>query len=65
MEKTVMLPVTHDELVHLISDTISYLYRLRDTECTAPEYGYTTRLALLEKLRRFDRENFPQPACVG
>lgn len=60
------VPVNHDELNHLINDTIAYIWGMEDRGATAPEYGYDSRKALLEKLKRFEEEHFPEnDACSG
>lgn len=57
------LPVTHAELRHLINDTIDYIWRLEDRGYDTPECGYDSRKALLEKLKQFEREHFPENNC--
>ena len=59
------LPVTHAELRHLINDTIAYIWRLEDRGCATPEHGYDSRKALLEKLKQFEAEHFPENNCCG
>lgn len=56
--------VTADELKHLINDTIAYIWRLEERGCDTPEFGYDSRKALLEKLKRFKEEHFPEIACA-
>lgn len=55
--------VTADELKHLINDTIAYIWRLEERGCNKPEFGYDSRKTLLEKLKRFEKEHFPQHEC--
>ena len=62
-EKVAMLPVTEKELKHLINDTIAYIWKLEDTNQAIPERGYDSRKALLEKLKQFDKEHFPEMEC--
>ena len=62
-EKVAMLPVTEKELKHLINDTIAYIWKLEDTNQAIPERGYDSRKALLEKLKQFEKENFPELGC--
>ena len=57
------VPVTEAELKHLINDTIAYIWRLEDRGCDKPEFGYDSRKALLEKLKQFYKEHFPENGC--
>ena len=66
-----MLPLTKEELNHLINDTIAYIWQL---ECrpadkiTTPEndtFGYYSRKRLLDKLKAFEAEYFPKMECNG
>ena len=57
------IPVTADELKHLINDTIAYIWRLEERRCDKPEFGYDSRKALLEKLQKFYNEHFPENDC--
>lgn len=57
------VPVTEAELKHLINDTITYIWRLEDRGCDKPEFGYDSRKALLEKLKQFYKEHFPENGC--
>ncbi len=57
------IPVNADELKHLINDTIAYIWRLEDRGCNKPEFGYESRKALLEKLKKFYNEHFPETDC--
>lgn len=59
------LEVTEKELRHLINDVIAYIWRLEDRGCDKPEFGYDSRKALLEKLKRFEKEHFPQYETEG
>lgn len=59
------LEVTEKELRHLINDVIAYIWRLEDRGCDKPEFGYDSRKALLEKLKRFEKEHFPQHETEG
>jgi hypothetical protein len=60
------IPVTEAELKHLINDTIAYIWRLEDRGCDKPEFGYDSRKALLEKLKQFYKEHFPDNGyCCG
>lgn len=60
------VPVTETELKHLINDTITYIWRLEDRGCDKPEFGYDSRKALLEKLKQFYKEHFPENGyCCG
>ena len=61
-----VLPVTREELKHMMNDTITYIWRLEDREATSPEFGYDSRKALLEKLKKFYAEHFPEVGeCAG
>lgn len=60
-----LLPVTREELRHLINDTIAYIWKLEDRGAAKPEYGYDSRKALLEKLKQFEKEHFPELGCCG
>jgi peptidoglycan hydrolase-like protein with peptidoglycan-binding domain len=55
--------VTAAELKHLINDTITYIWGLEDSGFDKPEFGYDSRKALLEKLKKFEKEHFPEFAC--
>lgn len=57
------IPVTADELKHLINDTIAYLWRLEERGCNKPEFGYDSRKELLQKLKDFYQEHFPELEC--
>lgn len=57
------IPVTADELKHLINDTIAYLWRLEERGCDKPEFGYDSRKELLQKLKDFYQEHFPELEC--
>ena len=59
------LEVTAEELRHLINDVIAYVWRLEDRGCDKPEFGYDSRKALLEKLKRFEKEHFPEHETEG
>ena len=63
-ETVVALPVTKEELRHLMNDTIAYIWRLEDNGCADKLHGYDSRKALLEKLKRFDKEHFPEYECA-
>lgn len=59
------LPVTEDELRHLINDTIAYIWRLEERGLHDSD-GYTSRKALLKKLKQFEQDHFPQlDQCDG
>lgn len=58
-----VLPVTKEELAHLINDTIAYIWGLEARGAAKPEYGYDSRKALLEKLKKFEEEHFPELGC--
>ena len=58
-----VLPVTKKELGHLINDTIAYIWGLEARGAAKPEYGYDSRKALLEKLKKFEEEHFPELGC--
>ena len=61
-----VLPVTREELKHMMNDTITYIWRLEDREATSPAFGYDSRKALLEKLKKFYAEHFPEVGeCAG
>ena len=65
-EKVALLPVTKAELSYLISDTISYIWKLEGRGIAKPEYGYDSRKALLEKLKKFEKLYFPElDTCSG
>lgn len=57
------VPVTAAELRHLINDTIAYMWDLEDKGIATPLHGYDSRKALLEKLKRFEKEHFPEWEC--
>lgn len=57
------IPVTSSELRHLINDTIAYLWRLEERGCNKPEFGYDDRKELLQKLKEFYEEHFPELEC--
>lgn len=63
-EKVAMLPVTGNELKYLINDTIAYIWKLEDTNQAIPDRGYDSRKELLQKLKQFDKENFPELECA-
>ena len=58
------LPVTEKELGHLINDVIAYMERLENRSATAAIFGYESRKELLEKLKKFEKDNFPGVGCV-
>jgi hypothetical protein len=59
------LPVTEDELRHLINDTIAYIWRLEERGLHNSD-GYISRKALLQKLKQFEQDHFPQlDQCNG
>ena len=58
------VPVTAAELKHLINDTIAYIWRMEDSGTDKPEFGYDSRKALLEKLKQFEKEHFPESDCA-
>ena len=60
-----VLPVTRAELKHLMNDTIAYIWKLEDRGATDPMYGYDSRKALLEKLKKFYAEHFPEMGECG
>lgn len=55
--------VSAEELKFLINDTIAYIWRMEDSGRDKPEFGYDSRKALLEKLKQFGKEHFPEMAC--
>ena len=59
------IPLTADELRYLINDTIAYIWRLEKRGCDKSEFGYDRRKALLEKLKQFQKEHFPEKVCSG
>lgn len=61
----IALPVTAAELDHLINDTISYIWKLENKKKTTEEFGYYSRKALLEKLKKFRNEHFPDLTGCG
>ena len=59
------LPVTEDELRHLINDTIAYIWRLEERGLHNSG-GYNSRRDLLKKLEQFEQDHFPQlDQCDG
>ena len=54
-----LLPVTRTELKHLMNDIIAYMWRLENRECATEEFGYCSRKELLDKLKAFEKEHFP------
>ena len=66
LEPTVCaMPLTEEENKHLINDTQAYIWRLESRGCDTPEYGYDSRKELLEKLKAFYNEHFPELVCCG
>lgn len=63
LEKVVAIPVTHGELRHMINDIIAYTWGLEDRGANKPEFGYDGRKELLEKLKQFERDHFPEMEC--
>lgn len=59
------IPLTADELKYLINDTIAYICQLEKKGFDKPEFGYDSRKALLEKLKQFQEEHFPEKVCSG
>lgn len=57
--------VSADELKYLINDTIAYIWRMEDSGRDKSEFGYDERKALLEKLKRFKKEHFPEMRCCA
>lgn len=55
-----LLPLSAIELKHLINDTISYVWKLEDKGNDKAEFGYFSRKDLLDKLKRFEKENFQE-----
>lgn len=51
-EGEILLPLTAEELRHLINDTISYILKMEDNNRDKEEFGYYSRKNLLEKLKR-------------
>lgn len=59
------LPVTEDELRHLMNDTIAYIWQLEERGLHNSD-GYISRKALLKKLQQFEQDHFPQlDQCDG
>lgn len=58
------VPVTASELKHLINDTIAYIWQMEERGLDKPEYGYESRKDLLEKLKQFEKEHFPEMDCT-
>jgi hypothetical protein len=56
----VAIPVSAEELRHLINDTLSYIWKMESDGRENLTYG---RKILLEKLKRFEKEHFPDIAC--
>lgn len=61
----IALPVTVEELHYLIGDTLSYIWKLENKKRTTEEFGYYSRKALLEKLKKFRNEHFPDLNSCG
>lgn len=60
-----LLPLTVKEFRYLTNDLISYIWRLEDKGLDKEEFGYFSRKELLEKLKQFEKENFPELAQRG
>ena len=58
------IPVNAEELKHLMNDTIDYIWKLEERGCNKPEFGYESRKALLEKMKKFYNEHFPEHECA-
>lgn len=58
------IPVNAKELKHMINDTIAYIWTLEERGCNKPEFGYESRKTLLEKLKKFYNEHFPETDCA-
>ena len=54
------IPVSADELKHLINDTLAYIWKMESDGRENLTYG---RKKLLEKLKQFEKEHFPEIAC--
>jgi hypothetical protein len=54
------VPVSAEELRHLINDTLAYIWKM---ESDGRENLTESRKTLLEKLKRFEKEHFPEIAC--
>lgn len=54
------IPVSAEEVKHLINDTLAYIWKM---ESDGRENLTDSRKALLEKLKRFEKEHFPEFAC--
>ena len=54
-----LLPVTRTELKHIMNDIIAYMWCLENRECATEEFGYCSRKELLDKLKAFEKEHFP------
>lgn len=65
MVEAALLSVTHEELLYLMGGLISYIWRQEERELTGPETGYADRKELLERLRQFEAENFPNITTAG
>ncbi len=55
----IALPVTVEELDYLINDMISYIWKLENKKKTTEQAGYHSRKTLVEKLKKFRNEHFP------
>lgn len=58
------LPVTEKELRHLINDVIVNIGNLESRGATDAIFGYESRKELLEKLKKFEKDNFQEVGCV-
>lgn len=54
------IPVSAEEVKHLINDTLAYIWKM---ESDGRDNLTDSRKALLEKLKRFEKEHFPEFAC--
>ena len=60
-----LLPVTSEELKHMINDIIAYTWQLEERNHDCQEFGYDSRKQLIEKLKQFEAEHFPKFECCS
>ena len=61
----ILLPLCIEELRHLINDAIFYIRKMENCKRNKAEFGYFSRIELLEKLKNVERyyEMLNMPVC--
>lgn len=64
-EGEILLPLSIEELRHLINDAIFYIRKMENCNRNKAEFGYFSRQELLEKLKNVERyyEMLNMPVC--